>query len=447
MTRTILLAVLAIAVTQAPAGAQVLEIALPTNDLIYDSARQRIYASVPSRAGAGLGNTITAINPATGALGPSVFVGSEPGKLALSGDGRYLYVALNGAAAVRRVDAATLTPGLQFVMGSDPYFGPYYVEDMEVLPGAPGSVAISRRRAGVSPGHGGVAVYDDGVMRPVVTADHTGSNEIEVGSTGARLYGLNTESSEFGFRRMDVAPAGVTVLDVTPNLVSRFNTTIVMDAGRMHFSSGLTIDPETRQIIGTYSTPSASITLVRPAVDIGRVFFLTDDTLRTFDAATFVPLGATPIAGVSGNPLRLIRVGPVGLAFSTDDDEVFLLGVLPSAATPTMTLTLTGCSSICRAGDSFSVSATVSNPGARAVHVEVKAGVSMPSGATMNIWSGGSEHYETTLAPGMNATVELLRATLPGGLEAGDWWYEAALLSPDLGRTVARDAKTFRIAP
>ena len=377
MIRTILLMVLAIAGTQGSARAQVLEIALPANDLIYDSARQRIYASVPSRAGAGQGNTITAINPATGALGPSVFVGSEPGKLALSGDGRYLYVALDGAAAVRRVDAATLTPGLQFVLGNDPYFGPYYVDDMEVVPGAPGSVATSRRRAAVSPSHGGVAVYDDGVMRPVVTESHTGSNEIEFGSDGARLYGLSTES-DLGFRRMEVAPAGVTVLDVTPNLLSRHNARMVMDTGRIHFSSGQTIDPETRQIIGTYSTPSAFTTLVRPAVDSGRVFFLTDDTLRTFDAATFVPLGVTHIADVSGNPLRLIRVGPAGLAFSTDDDEVFLLGSLPSAPVPTMTLTLTGCSAVCRPGDGFSVSATVTNPGARAVDVEVKAGVAMP---------------------------------------------------------------------
>src|SRR6266849_1799221 len=81
-------------------------VSLATNDLVYDPGTRRIYASVPSSAGAN-GNSITAIDPVTGAIGPSVFIGSEPGKLALSDDGRYLYVALDGAAAVRRFNLAT----------------------------------------------------------------------------------------------------------------------------------------------------------------------------------------------------------------------------------------------------------------------------------------------------------------------------------------------------
>ena len=43
------------------------------------------------------------IDPLSGTITASVFVGSEPGNIALSDDGRYLYVGLNGANAVRRV--------------------------------------------------------------------------------------------------------------------------------------------------------------------------------------------------------------------------------------------------------------------------------------------------------------------------------------------------------
>ena len=431
-----------------PASAQVREVALAANDLIYDAARQRIYASIPSRAGGDLGNTITVINPVTGQLGPSIFVGSEPGKLALSDDNAVLYVALDGAAAIRQVDAASLTPGLQFALGADPFFGPYFAEDIEVLPGQATSVAVSRRYDGVSPRHAGVAIYDSGAMRPLTTPTHTGSNVIEPSMLAARLYGLNSETSEFGFRRMNVAPEGVSVVDATPGLVDGFNLDMEFDAGRIYFSNGQVIDPEQRQLLGTFTLPQGvSSPVVRPAADIGRVFFMTGGTLRTFNATTFVPLGTVDITGVEGDARSLIRVGATGLAFRTSEDQVFLLGDQPASLVPSLRLTMTGCSVSCRAGDTFSVSATVTSAGAQPVRVEVKAGVTMPGGATMNIWNGGSPHYEATLPPGMNATIELFRATLPAGLAPGSWTYEAALLTPDLGHVLARDVLPFSIVP
>jgi DNA-binding beta-propeller fold protein YncE len=92
---------------------------LATKDLVYDRNTQKIYASVPGSAG-NVGNSIVPINPAAGTLDSAVFIGSEPGKLALSDDGQYLYTALDGAAAVRRFNVATRTAGQQFALGESP---------------------------------------------------------------------------------------------------------------------------------------------------------------------------------------------------------------------------------------------------------------------------------------------------------------------------------------
>ena len=101
MLRTTLVALASLlALPIAGSAATIRVISLPVKDLVYDQARQRIYASVPSSGGA-RANTVTLIDPSTGALGPSVFVGSEPGKLAMSDDGQYLYVGLDGAGARR----------------------------------------------------------------------------------------------------------------------------------------------------------------------------------------------------------------------------------------------------------------------------------------------------------------------------------------------------------
>jgi DNA-binding beta-propeller fold protein YncE len=105
-------------------SADVRQVTLATNDLVYDAFRQRIYASVPSSGGA-RANTVTGINPNAGELGPSIPVAPNPSRLALSDDGRYLYAALDGAAAVRRVELGTQRAGLQFSLGNNPSSGPY----------------------------------------------------------------------------------------------------------------------------------------------------------------------------------------------------------------------------------------------------------------------------------------------------------------------------------
>src|SRR5947208_1718850 len=71
----------------------------PANDIIWDPGTQRIYATLPNTVPT-IGNSITPIDPVARTIGTSVFMGSNPGKLARSDNGQYLYAALNGSAAV-----------------------------------------------------------------------------------------------------------------------------------------------------------------------------------------------------------------------------------------------------------------------------------------------------------------------------------------------------------
>ena len=83
------------------------------------------------------GNSVVVINLATGLLEKTILIGSEPNKLAISDDGQYLYVALDGAGAVGRIGLASQSLGSQFTLGSSGFDGPYYVDDLLVLPGLP----------------------------------------------------------------------------------------------------------------------------------------------------------------------------------------------------------------------------------------------------------------------------------------------------------------------
>ena len=73
----------------------------------------------------------------------------------------------------------------------------------------------------------------------------------------------------------------------------------------------------------------ATGTLVAPDSTVGKVFFLTGEgpssVLQAFDQHTFLPLGWLAVPGVRGHAGSLIRWGIDGLAFRTDQDQLFLI--------------------------------------------------------------------------------------------------------------------------
>ncbi len=307
-------------------------VSLATNDIIYDPTRGKIYASVPGRAGS-LGNTIASIDPISGATVTSVYVGSEPGKLALSGDGQFLYVALNGVAAVRRVTLDTMTPDIQFSLGSDSFFGPRYAEDLVVLPGYPHSVAVSTKYLGVSPRFAGVAIYDDGVQRSVTVPGFSGTghciNAITASATASTLYGYNNETTEYGFYRMNINASGISIADETSSLITGFGVDIAFGGGLVYATTGQVVDPSGTTPVLTGTFPGVSYAkAVTPDTVLGKTFFLFDGspyTVSAYDQMTFRSLGSFTVQGNSGTSSSLIRWGTNGLAFRTSADQIFLI--------------------------------------------------------------------------------------------------------------------------
>lgn len=297
---------------------------LTANDLIYDPVHDVMWASSPSSAGS-RGNSVTPIGR-DGTLGESIFVGSEPRRLALSDDGQFLYVGLDGAAAVRRVSLATGTAGLQWSLGSD-FCGNFLVEDMVVLAGDAHAVAISRRNDGCSPRHEGVAIYDDGVMRPDTTPGHTGSNVIERSGTANTLYGYNNETTEYGFRVMTISEDGIATTNTVENMISGFGVDIRYADRRVYATSGATIDVDSMTLAGTYA--ATGLVVPDPVQDM--VYFVevtNKPRFYAFDLDTFLPLFHVdvPILGQDwGQGSAFVGLGDGLFAFVKDNGEVYLL--------------------------------------------------------------------------------------------------------------------------
>lgn len=298
-----------------------------TNDLIYNTADEKIYASIPSTASEN-GNSIVTIDPITGAIGSPIYVGSEPDQLALSDDGEYLYIDLSGSASVLPLHIPTQTTQTPIVLGDDPRYGPLYAQDIEVQPGSPETIAVSLKRLAVSPKHGGVAVYSQGVKLPEMTKDHTGSNVIEFGFDPNILYGYNNETSEFGFRTMDVTASGASISGINDTEISGYKVNIEFHDGIMYSTSGDAIDPATGSAVGTFSNVAFADAV---AVDSGRnkVYFLDNGQIQTYNKSTFI-LENTSFYGGSITD-DLVLWGTTGLAYRTQDQVVLISDEITTA--------------------------------------------------------------------------------------------------------------------
>lgn len=314
---------------------------IASNDLVYVPAEDRIYISTPS--GGSNGNSICVIDPYYGTLEECYFVGSEPNELAIADDGSYLYIGLNGTPEVVKFDLEAKSTELVFTLGSGPFGGQFYAEDIEVLPGQPHSVAIARRNFGLSPKHEGVAIYDDGEMRPATTQDHTGSNSIAFAGGANRLFGYNNETTEFGFRRLMVSASGLVEGNVNEGLISGFGVVMESQGERIYASSGEVVNTAggSPSLDGTFTLSSSSYrSAVEPAPDSNVVYFVTDDfgsgyTLRSFDKTTYNSLDEYEIPNIDGDLHALINWGADGkLAFNTDESIIIIRNCTPLLIEP-----------------------------------------------------------------------------------------------------------------
>src|SRR5262249_7479267 len=147
----------------------------------------------------------------------------------------------------RRFNLKTQTPEIQFSIGNG-----LQVEDMEVAPGNPNLVAVSRTDAGVS-------IFENGLPKPVVTSGPTFANSIVFSDSPTRLFGYDNESSAFALHQLSVDATGVVVLSSTPGLVSGYGENIEFAGGLIYATTGAVIDSSTLKVVGRFSGPGLGV--------------------------------------------------------------------------------------------------------------------------------------------------------------------------------------------
>jgi hypothetical protein len=321
-------------------------LSLPNNDLIYDSSRGLIYASVPSNAAAAA-NSVASIEPATGAVVSSLPVGVDPGKLAVSAGGEYLYVALNGEEAVRRIDLAKGEPSPP-VSIKGRALSPLYAIDMEVLPDDPGKVLIARVHI-----NGGfrqflaMLYYNNGSIRLPEADGPVGTGAVEMSDTPGIGYAMTGGFSGVHYGVFETGPDSYNSLRVVNNIMGGgYTPDFTYQDGLLFTAGGSVGDPDRALLLGKNSLTVSPLESAQVAPDprAGRVYYLiggpplngngpTTWTLRAYDLRTFLHLWTINVPGVIGHAGPLLRWGAHGLAFGTSGGQVFLVDS-PAVAAP-----------------------------------------------------------------------------------------------------------------
>ncbi|MBV9122489.1 MAG: hypothetical protein JO112_03875 [Planctomycetes bacterium] len=301
---------------------------LQAQDLVYDPVRGHLYAAVGSKA-KDKANTVTALDPATGNVVWSLKVGSDPAVLALSDDASTLWVALDGAAGIQRIDVDQRQAGplVPFRVG----FDNVGAETLAAVPGSSEAVVASLYTKGVSPRCAGVVVVEKGWARPALSLPAYSVNRLAYSDDAGTLYGLDNESTG-ALCRLEVTEKGVRrVESYRASLPGSYDQDITFADGRLYSTRGKVVDAATGILVGTLSAQGPV------TVDVlhHRAYFLEGDRVQTkieaFDTTTLTPRSSYSLPRMTSGTYsfvkprpRLVQVGGTALAYNAEQQVVLV---------------------------------------------------------------------------------------------------------------------------
>ncbi len=302
-------------------------LSLGARALAADPAGQRLYASHGSDGGP-WADRVLVLNASSGEILDVLSPGRNPGSLAVSAEGRYLYVGVEEQTAVSRIDLAQGAVDVRWALGRTPDDWQLTVVGLAAVPGQPGSVAVLLRasKEGSGSAGAGIAIYDGGVARPLVglNADYVASSMIVFNEDGSALYGAgpaNPNLEQFG-----VAPEGVTLTHRALGVFSQDGTASLDFAlGRIVASDGRFLDPAGVESFQLAVAPGSQRAVFHAAA--GRVAYVRwpSGAIEVWDPSGGIRLGGRDLPDLDDFIGDLVPLGNDRVAVRLGRGDVHLL--------------------------------------------------------------------------------------------------------------------------
>lgn len=281
--------------------------------MVADRARGKLIVA-PGSSAAPLGNSIVTIDPTTGDLTQPLWVGSRPSELAISDDGKSLFVGFIGIPEVRRFTLPDLRHDLTIPMGANGFSGPRFPTDIAVRPGHPSEIAVARA-TGTS----------GSLQRDQFGYFHDATDLLPDRGEPILLRFIDADRvltyDSFGIVHwFDVTDQSITwkaiVRDVSPGDAQG----VVYHDGKLHFNDGSVYEATTGIRVGRFSFfgPYAPGPIIDAASNRGLVVTrgVNEQLISAYDVSALTQTGFLSVAGNLGALNGFVRWSGDGLALS-----------------------------------------------------------------------------------------------------------------------------------
>jgi uncharacterized protein (TIGR03437 family) len=293
--------------------------------VLFDSFRNRFYLTTPSDSQNPQfpPDSVVVVDPERNDVGHALAVGPAPSQMALSDDGKVLYLVVEGKGTVLRIDPERWSPGAEFQFRTNNRTLYNESTGIAVMPGHPETVALSYRP---NPGFSNLelAIFDNGTKRAhAISYSNASSDTLLFSPEGRHLFAGSFCRSNCGplVNRYTIDSGGFTsdkpgqALGAAP---------IAIRDGVLYTVGGTTIDIESLAIVGNLDAAGGM------AVDADRKRILmlgtapgyglsTAEAVQAFDLTTLYPMGSQQTGSLDSttdSPHRLFRWGVDGLAYA-----------------------------------------------------------------------------------------------------------------------------------
>jgi hypothetical protein len=308
-------------------------------DMRWDAGTQLLYVATADYDPA-YPNSIVALDPATATISGTQFVGSDPAFLDVSAEGKYLYVAYDGATNETQLALPGLNSPVTWTLANATPGTVFFPGDLKAAPENPDLTAVTLIDPSIQPsGLGGIVLFNDATELPRALPgwSQPGNpgyeyNVLAWGNSDAVLAAAENDSgTQEPLYTIAVNSAGPTVLNAYPNF-NQVNAQIHSDfgTGLVYSDDGNVANPVSGAMVGSYNASG----LLAPDSTLNRVFILGQTsaqsgsrnyTVESFDEKGFTPVSSLTLNGLAGLPFSMVRWGNNGLAVLSTSGMLYIV--------------------------------------------------------------------------------------------------------------------------
>jgi hypothetical protein len=303
-------------------------------DMVWDSARKLIYLSTDTKS-ITHPNQVLSFDPATGKFGTTLLSNNEPGKLAITPDGKYLYAETDKNNSVTRIELATGKSDFTFALSKD-YWRSYIALDMVPVPGDDSSVAIALCSMQIVPLSEGVQVFTNGKGLPSqALGTYFDVDHLLYMNYANTLYASDTEDIGEKLSVFTINSAGLSVKNTYLRIGGG---QLATDGKNIFVGIGQVISPTTFTTVATlpfYDASSGGGNAVTVDTAAGKAYFGSSNYYSGTPGIEFVSTSTFKVLGkiklkdyypASGAD-HIIRFGTDGIAFRASGPSLTSPGI------------------------------------------------------------------------------------------------------------------------